>query len=74
MGLCAMKNGHSHLHPLTSALTRLLDTSLAKEVMFLVALACLFVSLSVCKKHYSKSHKRIDMKFHEKVQGGKMKN
>ena len=30
-------------------------TSLAKEVMFLVALVCLFVCLFVCGQHYSKS-------------------
>ena len=29
-------------------------TSLAKEVMFLVALVCLSVCLSVCGQHYSK--------------------
>ena len=34
-------------------------TSLAKEVMFLVALVCLFV----CGQHYSKSCEWIGMKF-----------
>ena len=42
-------------------------TSLAKEVMFLVALAslsvCLSVCLFVCGQHYSKSYERIGMKF-----------
>ena len=35
-------------------------TSLAKEVMFLVAL----VSLSVCGQHYYKSYERIGMKLY----------
>ena len=39
-------------------------TSLAKEVMFLAALVCLFVSLSVCGQHYSNSYERIGMKFY----------
>ena len=38
-------------------------TSLAKEVMFLVALVCLSVCLSVCGQHYSKSYERTGMKF-----------
>ena len=37
-------------------------TSLAKEVMFLVALVCLFVCLFVGGQHYSKSYERIGMK------------
>ena len=38
-------------------------TSLAKEVMFLVVLVCLFVCLSVCGQHYLKSYEQIGMKF-----------
>ena len=52
----------------------LLITSLAKEVMFLVALVCLFVCLSVCGQHYSKSYERIGMKFYGGVLGSTMKN
>ena len=39
--------------------TTILFTSLAKEVMFLVALICLFICLSVGGQHYSKSYERI---------------
>ena len=39
-------------------------TSLAKKVMFLVAVVCLFVCLFVCGQHYSKSYERIGMKFY----------
>ena len=46
-----------------------LFTSLAKEVMFLVALVCLFV----CGQHYSKSCERIGMKFYGGVLGSAMK-
>ena len=46
-------------------------TSLAKEVMFLVALVSLsvylFVCLFVCGQHYSKSFERIGMKFYGRV-------
>ena len=42
-------------------------TSLAKEVMFLVALVSLSVCLSVCGQHYSKSYERIGMKFYGEV-------
>ena len=49
-------------------------TSLAKEVMFLVALVCLLVCLSVCGQHYSKSYERIGMKFYGGVLGSTMKN
>ena len=46
-------------------------TSLAKEVMFLVALVslsvCLSVCLFVCGQHYSKSYERIGMKFYGRV-------
>ena len=53
-------------------------TSLAKEVMFLVALVCLFVCLfvclSVCGQHYSQSYERIGMKFYGGVLGSTMKN
>ena len=52
----------------------MLITSLAKEVMFLVAFVCLFVCLSVCGQHYSKSYERIGMKFYGGVQGSTMKN
>ena len=45
-------------------------TSLAKEIMFLVALVCLCVCLSVCGQHYSKSYEWIGMKFYGGVQGG----
>ena len=47
----------------------------AKEVMFLVVLACLFVCLSVrlflCQQHYPKTYERIVMKFYVEVRGGK---
>ena len=36
-------------------------TSLAKEVVFLVALVCLSVCLFVCGQHYSKSYERIEI-------------
>ena len=53
-------------------------TSLAKEVMSLVAFVCLFVCLSVCLsvcgQHYSKSYERIGMKFYGWVLGSTMKN
>ena len=49
-------------------------TPLAKEVMFLVALVCLFVCLSVCGQHYSTSYERIGMKFYGGAQGSTMKN
>ena len=56
----------------------LLFTSLAKEVMFLVALVslsvCLFVCLFVCGQHYSKSYERIGMKFYGRVQSSTSKN
>ena len=43
-----------------------------------VALVCLFVCLSVCllvcEQHYSKSYKRIRMKFYGGVRGSTMKN
>ena len=45
-------------------------TSLAKEMMFLVALVCLFV----CGQHYSKSYERIGMKLYGGVLGNTMKN
>ena len=47
-----------------------LITSLAKEVMFLVALVC----LSVCGHHYSKSSEWIGLKFYGGVLGNTMKN
>ena len=49
-------------------------TSLAKEVMFLVALVCLSVCLFVCEQHYSKSYERIGMKFYGRVLSSTMKN
>ena len=49
-------------------------TSLAKEVMFLVALVCLFVCLSVCGQPYSKSCERSGMKFYGGVLNSTMKN
>ena len=55
-----------------------LFTSLAKEVMFLVALVslsvCLFVCLFVCGQHYSKSYERIGMKFYGRVLSSTSKN
>ena len=51
-----------------------LITSLAKEVMFLVALVCLFVCLFVCGQHYSKSYERIGMKFYGRVLSSTSKN
>ena len=51
-----------HLYSNMSA--QKLITSLAKEVMFLVALVCLSVCLFVCEQHYSKSYERIGMKFY----------
>ena len=47
-----------------------LITSLAKDVMFLVALVC----LSVCGQHYSNSLERIGLKFYGGVLGCTMKN
>ena len=52
----------------------LIFTSLAKEGMFLVALVCLFVCLSVCGQQNSKSYERIGMKFYAGVLGSTMKN
>ena len=53
-------------------------TSMAKEVMFLVALVsmsvCLFVCLFVCGQHYSKSYERIGMKFYGRVLSSTRKN
>ena len=49
-------------------------TSLAKEVMFLVALVCLFVCLFVCEQHYSKSYEQIGMKFYGRVLSSTSKN
>ena len=44
-------------------------TSLAKEVMFLVELVCLFVC-----GHYSKSYEQIGMKFYGGVLGRTIRN
>ena len=53
------------------SLSAFLVTSLAKEVMFLVVLICLFV----CGQHYAKSYKRrIGMKRYGRVLGSTMKN
>ena len=49
-------------------------TSLAKEVMFLVALVCLSVCLSVCGQHYSQSYEPIGVKFYGGVLGSTRKN
>ena len=49
-------------------------TSLAKEVMVLVALVSLSVCLFVCGQHYSKSYERIGMKFYGRVLSGTRKN
>ena len=49
-------------------------TSLAKEVMFLVALVCLSICLFVCEQHYSKSYERIGMKFYGRVLSSTSKN
>ena len=56
-------------------------TSLAKEVMFLVALVslsvlsvCLSVCLFVCGQHYSKSYERIGMKFYGRILSSTRKN
>ena len=55
-----------------------LIASLAKEVMFLVALVslsvCLFVCLFVCGQHNSKSYERIGMKFYGRVLSSTRKN
>ena len=48
--------------------------SLAKEVMFLVALVSLSVCLFVCGQHYSKSYERIGMKFYGRVLSSTWKN
>ena len=47
-----------------------LITSLAKEVMFLVALVCLFV----CGQHYSKSYESIGIKCYGGVLGSTVKD
>ena len=52
----------------------MLITSLAKEVMFLVALVCLSVCLFVCGQHYLQSYKRIGMKFIGEVLGSTVKH
>ena len=49
-------------------------TSLAKEVMFLVALVSLSVCLFVCGQHYSKSYEWIGMKFYGRVLSSTRKN
>ena len=49
-------------------------TSLAKEVMFLVALVSLSVCLFVCGQHYSKSYERIGMKFYGRFLSSTRKN
>ena len=53
-------------------------TSLAKEVMFLVALVslsvCLFVCLFVCGQYYSTSYERIGMIFYGRVLSSTSKN
>ena len=53
-------------------------TSLAKEVMFLVALVslsvCQSVCLFVCGQHYSKSYEWIGMKFYGRVLSSTRKN
>ena len=59
---------------LTSTYSTLLITSLAKEVMFLVALVSLSVCLFVCGQHYSKSYERIEMKFYGRVLSSTRKN
>ena len=51
-----------------------LVTSLAKEVMFLVALVSLSVCLFVCGQHYSKSYERIGMKLYGRVLSSTRKN
>ena len=48
-------------------------TSLAKKVMFLVALVCMSVCLFVCGQHYSNSYERIGMKLYGRVLGSTMK-
>ena len=52
------------------ALYKCFVTSLAKEVMFLVALVCLFV----CGQHCSKRYERIGVNFYGGVLGSTMKN
>ena len=42
--------------------------------MFLVALVCLFVCVSVCGQHYSKCYERIGMKFYGDVLGNTIRN
>ena len=51
-------------------ITQKVITSVAKEVMVLVALVCLFV----CGQQYSKSYEWIKMKFYGGVVGSTMKN
>ena len=53
------------LEIITSLAKEVMFTSLAKGVMFLVALVCLFVCVFVGGQHYSKSYERIRMKFLE---------
>ena len=60
------------IQPLST--TVCLVTSLAKEVMFLVALVSLSVCLFVCGQHYSKSYERIGMKFYGRVLSSTRKN
>ena len=49
-------------------------TSMAKAVMFSVALVCLFVCLFVCGQHYSINYERTGMKFYGEVLGSMLKN
>ena len=49
-------------------------TSLAKEVMFLVAFVSLSVCLFVCGQHYSTRYERFGMKFYGGVLSSTRKN
>ena len=60
--------------PVVYGFSSWLITSLAKEVMFLVALVSLSVCLFVCGQHYSKSYERIGMTFYGRVLSSTRKN
>ena len=70
-------HANDNIRSIFTQLSRVI-TSLAKEVMFLVALVslsvCLCVCLFVCGQHYSKSYERIGMKFYGWVLSSTRKN
>ena len=78
IGICILLTISFVVRNLHEPQAALFITSLAKEVMFLVALVslsvCLIVCLFVCGQHYSKSYERIGMKFYGRVLSSTRKN